>query len=284
MTLPDPTGKLELIQIFGDRVTAAISLKDPTKPGNYTMRRPSPFWNGRHARENLRDFAATLGFDPEKLVLPRRWPHLSRVMVVGPDNVVVDPFSGLNPCLPQADRPGFEHSCDGLVTQSDEIVLGVQGADCTMLYLHDKPTSTIGVFHCGWRPVARRIIRKAVDSFLQLGADPSTIKAFIGPGAGDDVYEFAINDTSRPVLLEWDRVGDFEAKLQPMPGKPGEKSLRLNALVFEDLVVSGLNPANIANDTRSTIKDPRFHSYRRDGHPDMSKSQHGLGIGVIYLS
>lgn len=283
MTAPASAGKLERIEVFGSSVTAAISLKDPMQRGNYTMRRPSPFWDGRYAKENLHDFAATVGFDPNHLVLPRRWPHLSRVMVIGPDTVVPDPFSGLNPYLPEADKPGFEHSCDGLVTQSDEIILGVQGADCTMLYLYNKPTSTIGAFHCGWRPMARRIIRNGITAFRQLGADPATIKAHIGPGAGDDVYEFAINAQSGPLLQEQDRVGDFEAKLQPIPGKPGKTSLRINALVIDDLIAAGLNMANITNDLRSTIKNPRLHSYRRDGKPDMSESEHGLGLGVIFL-
>jgi copper oxidase (laccase) domain-containing protein len=245
------------------------------------MRRTGP--DAHHAAGNIADFAGLVGFDANRLVMPRRWPHLGRVMVVNNDNVIPDPVSGLNPNLPQADKPGFEHSCDGLITMTRGLYLGAQGADCPMLYLHDPFLGIVGAIHCGWKPVAQHIVATAVRQFERLGSDPANVRAFVSAGAGDNVYEFAIDDTSRPLLEEQGRLADFESLLVSHASKRGVKVLGLNAMVVSDLSLAGVPRKNILCDGRSCIEDLTLHSYRRDGGPNMASSKHGLGIGVIFL-
>ncbi|HSE29544.1 MAG TPA: polyphenol oxidase family protein [Candidatus Saccharimonadales bacterium] len=267
---------------LGDDVVVAVSRRDESEPAAYSMRRTGP--DAHHAARNIADFAGRVGFDVNRLVMPRRWPHLGRVMVVSNDDLVPDPVSGLNPNLPKADKPGFEHSCDGLITMAHGLYLGAQGADCPMLYLYDSVLGIIGAIHCGWKPVAQHIVTTAVRQFEWLGSNPMNIRAFVSAGAGDNVYEFAIDDASRLLLEAQGRVADFEALMAPHGTKPGTKVLRLNALVVHDLTRAGVPLSNILCDWRSCIEDPTLHSYRRDGGPDMATSLHGLGIGVIFLN
>jgi copper oxidase (laccase) domain-containing protein len=259
-----------------------MSRRDESEPAAYSMRRTGP--DARYAARNIADFAGLVGFDVNRLVMPRRWPHLGRVMVVSNDNVIPDPVSGLNPSLPQADKPGFEHSCDGLITMTRGLCLGAQGADCPMLYMYDPNLGIIGAIHCGWRPVARHIVTTAVREFERLGSDPTNIKAFVSAGAGDNVYEFAIDDRSRPLLEEQGRLDDFETMMTRHPDPSEARVLWLNALVKRDLVKAGVQYGNVLVDRRSCIMDPTLHSYRRDGGPDMATSEHGLGLGVIFLN
>jgi copper oxidase (laccase) domain-containing protein len=267
---------------LGDGAIAAMSLRDLSRPANYSMRRTGP--HAALARDNIADFARIVGFDVNRLVLPRRWPHLGRTMVVTSANVVPDPMIGLNPYLLPADQPGFEHSCDALVTTTRGLCIGAQAADCPMLYLYDPRAGIVGLVHCGWKPVAQRIVHSTIRTFQGLGSSLHDIRAHVGPGAGDEVYEFAINGDSRPLLEAQGRIGDFASMLHPHATKPGTTILRLNGLVVQDLMTAGIDPANITNDARSCIEDDTLHSYRRDGTADMATSPHGLGIGVIYLS
>lgn len=267
---------------LGDGVVIAVSRRDESAPAAYSMRRTGP--DAQHAASNIADFAGLVGFDVNRLVLPRRWPHLGRVMVVNSDNVIPDPVGGLNPSLPQADKPGFEHSCDGLITMTRGLALGAQGADCPMLYLHDPFLGIIGAIHCGWKSVAQHIVATAVRQFERLGSDPANIRAFVSAGAGDEVYEFAIDDTSRSLLEEQGRLADFTAMMVSHKSKKDAQVLWLNGLVVEDLGRAGVLKPNILCDWRSCILDTTLHSYRRDGGPHMPTSPHGLGIGVIFLA
>jgi copper oxidase (laccase) domain-containing protein len=273
--------KVQRIQL-GDGVVVAVSRRDESAPAAYSMRRTGP--DAQYAAGNIADFAGLVKFDVNQLVMPRRWPHLGRVMVVNSDNVIPDPVSGLNPSLPKADKSGFEHSCDGLVTMTRGLVLGAQGADCSMLYMHDPILGVIGAIHCGWKPVAQHIVGAAVRQFRRLGSDPANIRTFVSAGAGDNAYEFAIDDKSRPLLKEWGRLDDFEAMMSRHVDASEPRVLRLNALVVQDLMRAGVPESNILVDWRSCIEDPTLHSYRRDGGPHMSTSPHGLGIGVIFLT
>lgn len=266
----------------GPGALAAMSLRNPAEPAAYSMRRTGP--DAAYAEGNIQDFARRVGFAREHLVMPRRWPHLGRVMVVDDRTVIADPKGGLNPLLPAPDKPGFEHSCDGLITTQPGMVIGIQGADCPMLYLHDPRRRIVGAVHCGWKPVAQDIVRTAVQTFESLGSRPADLHAHVGPGAGDNVYEFALNDVSAALIKQHGRTAAFRRELRSHPGKPGVTVLRLNMLVVHDLMAAGLDSAHITNDNRSCITDQSLHSYRRDGGPDMAASRHGLGIGAILLS
>jgi copper oxidase (laccase) domain-containing protein len=275
------TTKVQFVDL-GAGAVAAMSLRDLSQPAAYSMRRTGP--DAASADGNIRDFASTVGFVRSSLVLPRRWPHLARVVTVRGSELVDDPSGGLNPRVLPADKPGFEHSCDGLITTNFGVVLGAQGADCPMLYLHDPVAHVIGAIHCGWKPVAQHIVRNAINGFAALGSDVSDIRAYVAPGAGDSVYKFAIDGGSQPLLEQTGRLDEFQDMLRPHPTEAGLQVFPLNAMVVRDLEAAGLGAHQITNDTRSCIEDESLHSYRRDGGPDMATSRHGLGIGVIFLT
>lgn len=245
---------------------AGFSLRNTSEPSNYsTWRLGTPAELG-DARRNLLDIAHNAGYDHRRLVLSRRWAHLSRVLLLCNDgsSVVDDERTGnLNPTLPVPDLEGFEHSCDGLVTQSPAFVLGLQSGGCRGVWLHDPVTGTIGLLHCGWKGLARGIIANAIGVFRSLGAQSADIRAYIGPGEGDDHYEFALNERSLPILRETGRLEYFRAHLRPMPGRPGQHTLAENQLTYHDLWAAGVDPLNICNDQRSGILDPTLPSSRR---------------------
>jgi polyphenol oxidase len=79
---------------------------------------------------------------------------------------------------------------DGLITQTPQIVLGIQTADCLPIILVDTKRQAVGVFHAGWRGTVKRIVEKGVGEMRRwFGTMPGNIKAAIGPGIHNCCYD-----------------------------------------------------------------------------------------------
>jgi YfiH family protein len=82
---------------------------------------------------------------------------------------------------------------DGLVTQTPEILIGIQTADCVPVVLVDSKTRAVGVFHAGWRGTVKRIVEKGVGEMRRwFGTEPRNLTAAIGPGVHSCCYEVGI--------------------------------------------------------------------------------------------
>ncbi len=88
-------------------------------------------------------------------------------------------------CIPRQHLAG-----DGLVTDTPELVLAVQIADCLPIILADRKRRAVGVFHAGWRGTVKRIVEKGVGEMRKhFGSDPRNLVAAIGPGVQACCYE-----------------------------------------------------------------------------------------------
>jgi YfiH family protein len=79
---------------------------------------------------------------------------------------------------------------DGIVTDTPELVVAVQTADCLPIILADRKRRAVGVFHAGWRGTVKRIVEKGVGEMRKhFGSDPQNLVAAIGPGVQGCCYE-----------------------------------------------------------------------------------------------
>ena len=89
-----------------------------------------------------------------------------------------------------AGTPKHQLVGDGLLTQTPELVLGIQTADCLPVILVDSKTRAVGVFHAGWRGTVKRIVEKGVGEMRRwFEADPRNLTAAIGPGVHSCCYD-----------------------------------------------------------------------------------------------
>lgn len=65
-------------------------------------------------------------------------------------------------------------SCDGIVTQNRQIVLGVHTQDCAPICFYDQ--TKIGVAHVGWPGFTKGMIERMMTLF-----DPKSLTVFVGP-------------------------------------------------------------------------------------------------------
>ncbi len=130
-----------------------------------------------HVTENFRILGDALGFAPEQLVLTRQ-THSDIVRSVTGE----DAGKGL-------DHDAYPE-CDGVITNTPGVVLGVFTADCTPILLHDPVTGAVGAVHAGWRGTAAGIVAKTVAAMVShYGCNPENICAAIGPNIGPCCFE-----------------------------------------------------------------------------------------------
>lgn len=107
------------------------------------------------------------------------------------------------------------YEADGLVTDRRGLPLFCFIADCTPVLLQDPKNGVIAAVHCGWRSSVADILGEAVQAMRALGAEPSELRAALGPALGRCCFE---TDGDVPEAIErwlggdtaglWDRRED----------------------------------------------------------------------------
>ncbi len=142
---------------------------------------------------------------------------------------------------------------DGWVTNVTGLVLCVFMADCVPLFVWEKSGRAAGVFHAGWRGLAKGMPRRAVESFKEhYGIEPRDLRAQIGPHIGECCY----------------RVGPETAE-QFRPSSRTERNgavyVDLKKEVMTQLAEAGLEEKPIATSAECTsCHNDKFFSFRRE--------------------
>lgn len=145
-----------------------------------------------------------------------------------------------------------EGECDALATDRAGAALVVQTADCVPILLAGP--RVVGAAHAGWRGSARNVAATAVDALAVLGAEPSSLSAWIGPSIGPCCYE-----VGGEVAAQF--AGDFARA-----GCGGKFRLDLRAVNVAQLAAAGVPRASIAVHPACTkCGGEGFASWRRDG-------------------
>jgi polyphenol oxidase len=126
--------------------------------------------------ENLARFCRAGGWDRERMAFTRQ-VHGDRIEAVT--------------------SPGVHPDTDALITDSAEVILVIQVADCVPVFLYDPVRRAVGLVHAGWRGTALEIAGKTVRAMSErFGSKPADLSACIGPSigpccceVGDDVAE-----------------------------------------------------------------------------------------------
>ncbi|MGD9537498.1 MAG: peptidoglycan editing factor PgeF [Alphaproteobacteria bacterium] len=170
---------------------------------------------------------------------------------------------------------GEPPQADALVTDVDNLAIGVLAADCAPALLADAEAGVIGAAHAGWKGALGGVLEAAVEAMVGLGAAPGRIVAVIGPCIGPDSYEvgpefpapFIAQDAGCAVLFRpAPRDGHFLFDL------PSYCRRRLSALGLARVELSG-------HDTFAAPE--RFFSYRQSRRRD--EPDYGRNLSAIVL-
>lgn len=159
---------------------------------------------------------------------------------------------------------GKTPDADALVTQNPDVVLGIFTADCVPVLFYDEHSQTIGAAHSGWRGAQQNIVSECIKVITGLGANPSQMKAVIGPCIAQDNYE--VGSEVPDAFPE-----RFQEYFKPSQNQ-GKYMLDLPGIVEAQLLEAGVaHVENMHLDTYAREED--FFSCRRAYH----RGEQGFG-------
>jgi polyphenol oxidase len=196
--------------------------------------------DGRDAvLENRARAARSIGADPSRLV--------GLMQVHGADVVTVTtPW-----------RPGEGPRADAMVTARRDIALGIITADCAPVLLTDTAAGVAGAAHAGWRGAVAGVIEATVAAMVQLGADPASIAAAIGPCIGQDSYE--VGQDLRDAVVAHD---PGHARFLASGCREAHWQFDLAGYCAARLAASGIQTISVL-DVDTAADEATFFSYRR---------------------
>ena len=121
--------------------------------------------------ENRARMAAALGVPADRLAVPYQ--------VHSPDAIAISEHWASDA------RP----RCDGIVTATPGLALGVTGADCGMILFADPEARIVGAAHAGWKGALNGVVEATVAAMERLGARRDAISAALGPCIAQESYE-----------------------------------------------------------------------------------------------
>ncbi len=207
-------------------------------------------FNRNDSRENvLKNYeiiCSAVGIDTANLVLSKQ-THTNNV------NCVDSSHRGTGVTL-----PSFE-DVDGLITNTPDVALVTQYADCTPLLFCDPVKRVIATSHAGWRGTVKEIGRVTVEKMVSaFGCDPKSIIAGIGPCIGQCCYE--VDD---PVYNEFAKLDYLKPDSIFIKKPNGRYMLNLVEANRQILLNAGISPENIdCSDICTCCNCKELHSHR----------------------
>lgn len=190
--------------------------------------------------ENRRRFEMAAGFSRPKML---RQVHSATVLDI-----------------PSEEEDGVQEG-DALVSGTFGRALGILTADCLPVILHDPVPSAIGIAHASRVGTAQGVSAAAVKKMVDRhGADPSRLRAYLGPGIGPCCYE-----------VGKDVLGDYQRRVPgwrefATPRGEDRFALDLWGLNRSQLESAGVPARQIhCLDLCTACRPDEFFSYRRDG-------------------
>ncbi|WP_369058728.1 peptidoglycan editing factor PgeF [Caulobacter sp. 73W] len=146
---------------------------------------------------------------------------------------------------------------DAIVSKTPGVICGALSADCAPVLIVDPVARIVASAHAGWRGALDGVVQSAVDTMVELGADPADMVAAVGPCIGPASYEVGLDFFERFAADAPGSEQFFSA------GKTADKrQFDLPAFVLERLRTAGIERREwVGRDT--CAEENLFFSNRR---------------------
>ena len=157
-----------------------------------------------------------------------------------------------------ADAKDGNYKMDALVSDAENVLVGVKTADCVPVLLGDVKTRAFAAVHAGWRGTVQSIVLKAVEKMREnYGTSPKDLIAALGPAATCKNYE-----VGRDVIDAF-RENFPESAHIFTPTRENHALIDLHRANLEQLLSIGVFPENIYVAPLCTMqRTDLFFSYR----------------------
>ncbi len=227
---------------------------------------------GREGGRSTGDFASNnmsiaLG-DNQDLVISNRSSAASQMGDFGMKDLVLfrQTHSTTVVTLTERHDVSVAVEADAMVTNRRDQLLGILTADCAPVLLADPEAGVIGAAHAGWKGAAGGIVYGTVMAMVAFGADPSRIRAAIGPTISAANYEVGPDTAAQIIALD-----KSAASHVAVPDGKDREHFDIPGLLAEQLFGAGVGL--VSNLDICTYANPgKYFSHRYATH-------NGIGTG-----
>lgn len=158
----------------------------------------------------------------------------------------------------QDDIRTSEERADALISDLENVLIGVKTADCVPVLIGDPKTRAFAAVHAGWRGTVSSIASKVVKNLIEnLGSNPADLLCAIGPAACGRNYEVG-KDVIDAFAANFDRNEKYFS-----PTRDGHALVDLHLANKDQLLDCGVKVENIYTAPFCTMERPDlFFSYR----------------------
>jgi YfiH family protein len=166
--------------------------------------------------------------------------------------------------------------CDGVVTATPGLALGVTGADCGMILFADSQAGVVGAAHAGWKGALTGVVEATVAAMERLGAKRGDVAAALGPCIAQASYE-----VGPEFVAAFAAAGEPTERFFLPSRRPDHAMFDLKAYIAERAARAGIGRfEDLRLDTYAD--DARFFSYRRTTH--RREPDYGRLVSAIALA
>ncbi len=172
--------------------------------------------------------------------------------------------------------PDARPRCDGVVTATPGLALGVTGADCGMLLFADPKARVVGAAHAGWKGALTGVVEATVAAMERLGGRRGDIAAALGPCIAQASYE-----VGPEFVAAFGEAGEDTRRFFVPSRKAGHSMFDLKAYITERAARAGVGRfEDLGLDTYADGE--LFFSYRRTTH--RREPDYGRLVSAIALT
>lgn len=198
-------------------------------------------------KKSYKKLCGAVGLDFERIAKPKQ-DHTDKVKRVD------KPYS-----------PEEIGSCDGLITNKENIVLATVNADCILYLLYDRKNKAIANVHSGWRGSYQRIVENAIDKMIEeYGTNPKDLIVCICPSIRKCCFE--VDKDVKDMF--YDRFSFLDEINKFILNGFSENKFYVDTVGINNclLVQKGVKKENIYDSgICSVCNDDLIHSYRSEG-------------------
>lgn len=133
----------------------------------------------------------------------------------------------------------YPDGVDALVTRLPGVALCINTADCVPILMADINAGVIAGVHSGWRGTVDRIVLKALDAMVTLGASPSRVQVAMGPSICQSCFQVGPEVADRFIDAGFP---DSVIDVNPLSCKP---HIDLPAAITSSLLSAGVTAESI---------------------------------------
>lgn len=162
------------------------------------------------------------------------------------------------------------HEGDAIITDKQNIAIGVFTADCVPILIYCKSKPVIAAVHSGWRGTLLEIVYKTIKKIIDIySVDVKDIKVYIGPHNRECCYEFGEDAAKK--FYEKDTYKNIKFY--------NNGKLNLEICIIRQLIKVGILKENIKSLNICTFCNDKYElfSYRKQ------KMNYGRMYSFIYM-